>query len=117
VSAEIFPGGQRRYLAYTFRVAEDAIQMDFHTTLYPFYQACSQVLNFGVKNAFLGGQDFCFYYMFKKILLGTTQFGKEQKYLGWQCPRTLPGATGLLSTPKNPLCYGYSHKNALLWQE
>jgi len=28
-------------------------------------QARSQVLRFGGKNKFLGGKDFCFYYMFK----------------------------------------------------
>ena len=35
-SAEIFPGwGQRRNIAYTFQVADDAMQVDVHKTLYP----------------------------------------------------------------------------------
>jgi len=37
-SAEIFPGGgQRRNFAHPFQVANDAMQMDVHKTLYPFY--------------------------------------------------------------------------------
>jgi len=29
--------GQRRHFAYPFRVADDAMQIYFHKTLYPFY--------------------------------------------------------------------------------
>jgi len=36
-SAEIFPGGQRRHFAYLFQVADVAMQIDVHKTLYPFY--------------------------------------------------------------------------------
>jgi len=39
-------------------------------------------------NIFLGGQDFCFYSMFKTNFLGATKFGVH-------CPRMLPVATGL----------------------
>jgi len=35
-----------------FQVADDAMQMDFHKTLSPFYQVCSQVLRFGSQNTF-----------------------------------------------------------------
>jgi len=35
-----------------FQVADDAMQMDFHKTHSPFYQACSQVLRFGWQNTF-----------------------------------------------------------------
>jgi len=38
-------------------------------------QASSQVFKFGEQNTFLGGQDFCFYYMFKKYFLSTTKIG------------------------------------------
>jgi len=30
-------GGQRRHFAYTFQVADDAIQTDVYKALYPFY--------------------------------------------------------------------------------
>jgi len=36
-SAEIFPVGQRRHFAYSFQVADDAMQMDVHKAFYPFY--------------------------------------------------------------------------------
>jgi len=36
-SAETFPGGQRPHFAYNFQVADDAVEMDLHQTLYPFY--------------------------------------------------------------------------------
>ena len=36
-SAEIFPGGKRRHFAYPFQVADDAVRMDVHKTLYPSY--------------------------------------------------------------------------------
>jgi len=36
VAAEIFTGGQRRYFAYPFQVADYAMQMNVHKTLYPF---------------------------------------------------------------------------------
>ena len=36
-SAEIFPGGQRRHFAYSFQVADDAMQTVVHKALYPFY--------------------------------------------------------------------------------
>jgi len=32
-----FSTGQRRNFAYPFQVADDAMQMDIHKTLYPFY--------------------------------------------------------------------------------
>jgi len=35
-----------------FQVSDDAMQMDFHKPLSPFYQACSQVLTFGWQNTF-----------------------------------------------------------------
>jgi len=35
-----------------FQIADDAMQMDFHKTISPFYQACSQVLRFGGQNTF-----------------------------------------------------------------
>jgi len=31
-----------------------------------------------------------FYYTFKTILLGTTQYAGAQEYLGWHCPRMPP---------------------------
>jgi len=34
-STEVFPCGQRRNFAYSFQVADDAVQMDVHKTLYP----------------------------------------------------------------------------------
>jgi len=61
-------------------------------------QARSQVLRFGGQNAFLGRQDFCFYLMFKKSFLGTTQFGGAQKYLRGTAHECLPVATGLTGT-------------------
>jgi len=36
-SAITFPGGQRRHFAYTFQVADDAMQTDFYKALYPFF--------------------------------------------------------------------------------
>jgi len=37
-SEEILPGGgQRQHFACTFQVADDAVQMDVHKTLYCFY--------------------------------------------------------------------------------
>jgi len=37
-SAENSPGrGQRRNFVYLFQFADDAVQMDVHKTLYPFY--------------------------------------------------------------------------------
>jgi len=39
-----------------------------------------------MKNIFLRGQDFCFYYMFKKIG-GHNKFWGAQKNLGRHCPR------------------------------
>jgi len=36
-SAEIFPRGQRRNFAYLFKVANDAMQMDVHKTLYSYH--------------------------------------------------------------------------------
>jgi len=36
-SAVIFPEGQRRHFAYTFQVADDAMQTDVHKALYPFF--------------------------------------------------------------------------------
>jgi len=48
------------------------------------------------------GQDFlnC---MFKKVLLGKTQFGDAQKNLGWHCPRMPPcGYRPAFYTPKTP---------------
>jgi len=47
------------------------------------------------ENKFLGGQDFCSYYMFKIIFLGTTKFRKTQKNLGCTAPECLFVATGL----------------------
>jgi len=35
--AETFPGGQTRYFAYPFHVADDAMQIHVHKTLCPFY--------------------------------------------------------------------------------
>jgi len=32
-----FSGRQRQNFAYPFQVADDAMQMDIHKTLYPFY--------------------------------------------------------------------------------
>ena len=32
-----FQGGQRRNCSYPFQVADDAMQLDVHKTLYPFY--------------------------------------------------------------------------------
>jgi len=34
---KFFQGGQSRQFAYPFQVADDAMQMDVHKTLYPFY--------------------------------------------------------------------------------
>jgi len=34
---KFFPRGQRRNFAYPSQVADDAMQMDVHKTLYPFY--------------------------------------------------------------------------------
>jgi len=34
---KFFHGEQRRYFAYNFQVADDAMQMDLHKTLYPFH--------------------------------------------------------------------------------
>jgi len=36
-SAEIFPGGQRRHFAYTFKVSDDAMQTGVHKALYLFF--------------------------------------------------------------------------------
>ena len=36
-SAEIFPEGQSRNVAYPLQIADDAKQMDVHQTVYPFY--------------------------------------------------------------------------------
>jgi len=35
-SQDFFQGGQRRNFAYPFQVADDAMQVDVHKTLYPF---------------------------------------------------------------------------------
>jgi len=37
--------GQRRNFAYSFQGADDAIQMDLHKTLYPFYPISLCYLN------------------------------------------------------------------------
>jgi len=37
VRRNFFKGGQRRDFAYHFQVAEDAVQMNVHKTLYPFF--------------------------------------------------------------------------------
>jgi len=34
---KFFQGWQRRNFAYPFQVADDAMQMEVHKTLYPFY--------------------------------------------------------------------------------
>jgi len=60
--------------------------------------AHSQVLRFGGgQNTFLGGQYFCFYYMFKQILLGATKFGPRilARKFGPKSPRMPRVATGL----------------------
>jgi len=36
-SAVTFPGEQRPYFAYTFQVADDAMQTDVYKALYPFF--------------------------------------------------------------------------------
>jgi len=36
-SSVIFPGGQRRYFAYTFQVADDTMQTDVYKALYSFF--------------------------------------------------------------------------------
>ena len=36
-SAEVFPGWQRHNFAHGFQVADDAMKMDVHKTLFPFY--------------------------------------------------------------------------------
>jgi len=49
-------------------------------------------------NTFLEGQDFCFYYTFKKIFLGATKFGEVQKKFGGHCSQMSPVAMGLLES-------------------
>jgi len=34
---KFFQGGQRRYFAYRFQIADDAIEMDVHKRIYTFY--------------------------------------------------------------------------------
>ena len=48
------------------------------------------------KRTFLGGHDFCFCYMFKTILLGTTKFGKHKK-VAPKSPSWLRASTNLIS--------------------
>jgi len=52
--------------------------------------ACNQVFRFGGENTYLGGQDFCFYYMFKINLTGNNKtFVGAQKFVvtAPECPR------------------------------
>ena len=51
VSAETFPGGQRRNFAYPFQVADFAMRMEVHKTLYLFYpiSLCWLNLNWEVE--------------------------------------------------------------------
>ena len=50
-SAEIFPGWrQRRNFAYSLQVADDAMQMDVHKTLYPFYHISLCWLNLNCQS-------------------------------------------------------------------
>ena len=86
-------GLQRRYLAYTFQIAE--MQMDFHKTLYLFYQAYSQVLRFSGQNTFLRGKYF-FYYrpMLKTDFTGHNKIGRTKNYLGCHFPRIPPRGYG-----------------------
>jgi len=42
--------------------------------------------------------------MFKRILLGKTQFGDAQRFLGWHCPRMPAHVYGsIFYTTKTPL--------------
>jgi len=45
-SQKFFHGGQRRNFAYLFQVADDAMQINAHKTLYPFYPISLCWLNF-----------------------------------------------------------------------
>jgi len=40
----ILPGGQRRHFAYTFQVADDAMQTDVYKALYPFFTKMCSIL-------------------------------------------------------------------------
>jgi len=88
-----FLGGQGRYFAYTFQVANEAMQIDFHKTFYPFYQACSQVFRFMGEEYFLVGQDLCFYFM------SETNFTGHKDIWYGTGPEYHPETMGLLSTP------------------
>jgi len=55
-------------------------------------QARSKVLRFVGQNTFVGGQDFCFYYMFKNFLVGT------RKIWGALSPNGYGPATNLEAT-------------------
>jgi len=53
-------------------------------------QTRSQILGFGKKKDIFRCARFCFYYMFKTIFLGTTQFGGHKKYQRRTASECLP---------------------------
>jgi len=59
-SAEIFPVGKRRYFAYTFQVANDAMQKDISKALYPLYvkRNCSILRQLSQKIQFAGSNSY-----------------------------------------------------------
>jgi len=46
------------------------------------------------QNTFLGGNDFCFYHIFKTNVLGTRKFGVAQKKFGGAPPPNAPRGYG-----------------------
>jgi len=75
-SAEIFPGGaQRRHFAYPLQVAIDAMQMDVHKTLYPFYttKKIPHVTATVAKMRFVGSHSQVYYDDFQNRLCADFQ--------------------------------------------
>jgi len=71
----------------------------FSISLHVFVKVHRPVARFkglGQKRTFLGGHDFCFCYIFKTILLGTTKFGKHKK-VAPESPSRLRESTSLSS--------------------
>jgi len=53
-------------------------------------QARGRALRFGGQNTFLGGQDFCFYYMFKTNFAGHNTIWGGTKIFGGALPPNAP---------------------------